>query len=81
MDERTNIPIKNILNCFYYLFTECPGAFTEVKETVPEIPPQGALSRDVLVYPRQSLPNATIVATFSAQELLDVHGSLVLDIE
>ena len=66
---------------FIHVFSESPGAFTEIKENIPAIPPQGALSHDVLVNPRQSLPNATIVATFSAQELLDVHGSLVLDIE
>ena len=46
-----------------------------------EIPSLGGFNRDVLVYPRQSQRNATIVATFSAQELFDVHGSLVLNIE
>ena len=66
---------------FRLLFLECPGAFAEIKETVHEIPSLGGFNRDVLVYPRQSQRNATIVATFSAQELFDVHGSLVLNIE
>ena len=45
-----------------------------------EILPQRTLNHEVEVYPRQSLQNATIVATFNAQELLDVHGSLKVNI-
>ena len=59
---------------------ECPGAFAPIREEVSNVRAKKFFHHEILVNARQPLSNATVVASFSSREMVDVHGSLKIDI-
>jgi hypothetical protein len=66
-----------LTNC--RLTTEAPGTIREVREKLPDVGPKATFIHSVLVTPRKS-GSTCLVASFSSEEMIDVHGSVKLDI-
>ena len=59
---------------------ESPGAFHPISEQVSNVAARRSFQHEVLVTPRRSGVSTVIVASFSSKEMIDVHGSVKLDI-
>ena len=62
---------------------ECAGAIREIRERVPNIAPKASFTHTILATPRKSGAGSnpvTLVATFSSEEMIDVHGSAKVQI-
>jgi len=58
---------------------ESPGAFHPIIEQVSDVRGRRSFEHEVLVNPRRA-GVSTVVATFTSREMIDVHGSVKLDI-
>lgn len=59
------------------LTLDCPGVFS-LREQVSNVGARRSFQHTVLVRPRQALANSTVVASFTSEEMIDVHGSAKL---
>ena len=66
-----------LTNCRVNL--ECSGTIWPTKEDVTDVPPKAGFYHTVTVRPRKS-GSRTFVAVFSSEEMIDVCGSLKVDI-
>ena len=59
---------------------ESPGAFYPISEQVSNVSAKRSFQHEVLVTPRRSGISTMAVASFTSYEMIDVHGSVKLDI-
>ena len=62
---------------------ECSGTIWPTKDTVKDIPAKAGFYHTVTIRPRKDTSTSgpkTFIATFSSEEIVDINGSLKVDI-
>lgn len=56
---------------------DCPGVFS-LREQVSNVGARRSFQHQLLVRPKEAVANSTVVASFTSEEMIDVHGSAPL---
>ena len=61
---------------------ECAGVMRPVKEKCPDVAPKAAFEHTAFVWPRKATAaeKKTLVANFGSKEMIDVYGSITVEV-